>query len=1100
VIENTVDFHTLFEALPGNYLVVLPDIPLFTIVAASDQYLHTTNTRREHIVGKSIFEAFPENPDAITATGPSNVRMSLQNAFHTKKPDQMPVIRYDVPNEAGVFEERYWAASHKPVLNGAGEVAYIVQIPMDVTSQVKADKQESTLRQIEKTYNLFMQAPVAVCIVSGPENMVELANGEMHQLLGRTADIVGKPLFESLPEAKAQGFPAILDQVRKTGEAIYATQHPTTVLINGKADKRFFNFVYQPYYPNTGDKRAAGVFIVAHDVTQQVTSQKQLAYQKNYLENAIAIADLATFYIDVATNTGSYSEKAKEWFGLEGLQHPLDVIFSKVHPEDAQRVIASLSNSLQSIEKSRHDFTYRLLPADSHAPPRYLRSMGKVIFEEGKAHSIIGIIQDVTPQIVSQLTLKESESHFRSLIEESPVATCLFTGRDLVIDVANQAMIELWGKGDSLLGKPLREALPELEGQPSLQILDDVYTSGKPYEAQNAKVMLVVNGVPGLYYFNFTYKPLFDAAGQVYGILDTAIDVTEQVLSRRKIEESELFARSIIENTTAGQAVWLGEDMVFEVVNEMMLEILGRDASIIGKPFMEAIPELKDTPLLERLRRVLHTGKSYFEPEERFVLMRHGQPYVGYYNYTYKALGNAAGENYGVICTAVEVTEQVLSRKKAEENAAKYQSLFESIDQGFCLIDMLFDEHNRPIDYRFLEVNPTFEQQTGLQDAGGKTMRELVPDLEAHWFEIYGKVALTGEPIRFVEGSQVMNRWFDVYAFRVSEGESRKVALLFTDISQRRQAEEALKESESQLKFAIEATELATWDYNPSTNQFRGNSRLKEWFGLPPQEEIDLSVAIDVMAPTDRDRVTKAIGESLQYASGGLYDIEYTIIHPITQKERIVRAKGRAWFKEDKMAYRFNGTLQDVTRESLAKQTLQASEQRAQQLAQELAAANEELQAANEEIQSTNEELEISNVNLTRTNVDLDNFIYTASHDLKAPISNIESLLQALLRSVPAETLSSGRAGRITDMMQESVERFKKTIANLTDVVKLQKESEEESVLVNLSAVIREVSLDLEPMIKSSGAQVEVDVSECPAVHFSEKNLLLWYITCFPMP
>jgi PAS domain-containing protein len=148
--------------------------------------------------------------------------------------------------------------------------------------------------------------------------------------------------------------------------------------------------------------------------------------------------------------------------------------------------------------------------------------------------------------------------------------------------------------------------------------------------------------------------------------------------------------------------------------------------------------------------------------------------------------------------------------------------LFNSIDQGFCLIEMLFDENNKPIDYRFLEVNPTFSQQTGLKEAKGKTAEEMVPDLEIHWFEIYGKVALTGEPIRFVEGSQAMSRWFDVYAFRIGGAESRKVAILFTNISQRKKAEEALKESESQLKFAIEATELATWDYNPFTNQAPG--------------------------------------------------------------------------------------------------------------------------------------------------------------------------------------------------------------------------------------------------------------------------------------
>lgn len=133
--------------------------------------------------------------------------------------------------------------------------------------------------------------------------------------------------------------------------------------------------------------------------------------------------------------------------------------------------------------------------------------------------------------------------------------------------------------------------------------------------------------------------------------------------------------------------------------------------------------------------------------------------------------------------------------------------------------------------------------------------------------------------------------------------------------------------------------------------------------------------------------------------------------------------------------------------------------------------------------------MEVSNAELTRINNDLDNFIYTASHDLKAPISNIEGMLHALLRTLPPESLASERPQRITSMMQESVERFKKTIANLTEVVKLQKENSGEAVMVDLSEVIKDVRSDLEQMIQSSGAEIKVAVADCPPIHFSEKNL-----------
>ncbi len=135
------------------------------------------------------------------------------------------------------------------------------------------------------------------------------------------------------------------------------------------------------------------------------------------------------------------------------------------------------------------------------------------------------------------------------------------------------------------------------------------------------------------------------------------------------------------------------------------------------------------------------------------------------------------------------------------------------------------------------------------------------------------------------------------------------------------------------------------------------------------------------------------------------------------------------------------------------------------------------------------ETLKKRNELLERTNNDLDNFIYTASHDLKAPISNIEGLLQALLRTLPPESMATERPQRITYLMQESVERFKRTIANLTEVVRLQKEYGAEASLVDLSEVVREVLLDLEPMIQHAGAQVEVNIADCPEIRFSAKNL-----------
>ena len=160
------------------------------------------------------------------------------------------------------------------------------------------------------------------------------------------------------------------------------------------------------------------------------------------------------------------------------------------------------------------------------------------------------------------------------------------------------------------------------------------------------------------------------------------------------------------------------------------------------------------------------------------------------------------------ISTSVAAFENVAERKRAEEalreSEERYRTLFSTMLEGFCVIDVIFDARGKPADYRFLEVNPAFEQQTGLNDAKGKLMRDLAPDHESHWFEIYGNVALTGEPARFINEARALDRWFDVSAVRVGGPESRKVAILFNNISDRILAEEELKRRHEALNAAYE--------------------------------------------------------------------------------------------------------------------------------------------------------------------------------------------------------------------------------------------------------------------------------------------------------
>ena len=209
--------------------------------------------------------------------------------------------------------------------------------------------------------------------------------------------------------------------------------------------------------------------------------------------------------------------------------------------------------------------------------------------------------------------------------------------------------------------------------------------------------------------------------------------------------------------------------------------------------YEEAFEELANTPglSLHLEHRVRHKDETWRWVEGTFSNL-FDDPDVG-----------------GLLATVRDVTERKQAEEALRASEEKYHTLFESIDEGFCIVEMIFDRAGDPVDYRFLEVNPAFERHTGLDGAAGKRMRELEPRHEEHWFETYGRISRTGEPERFQHAAEFLDgRFFDVYAFRIGVPEERKVAILFTDITRRREVEkERLRRHALEASVRSEAAE-----------------------------------------------------------------------------------------------------------------------------------------------------------------------------------------------------------------------------------------------------------------------------------------------------
>jgi PAS domain S-box-containing protein len=329
-LPSSPDFQQLFEKSPGAHLVLTPDAD-FTLVAVSDAYLRATLTTRAAILGRGLFEVFPDNPADPRASGMRNVRASLERAMATRATDTMDVQQYDLrlsEAEGGGFEERYWSSSNTPVVCSEGRVRYLIHRTEDVTDFVRlsrlgeeereraavlqrrntemeaevlrrglefhaANKQlreavrarDESLslaaqaraeaeRQRAWLHSLFMQAPSAITILRGSRYVIELANPLVCRIWGRHPEqVLNKPLFEALPEAAGQGLEALLSQVLATGVPYVGTELPVRLarLEGGAIEDVYFNFVYEPM--RDGQGHVEGIIVVASDVTELVRAR-----------------------------------------------------------------------------------------------------------------------------------------------------------------------------------------------------------------------------------------------------------------------------------------------------------------------------------------------------------------------------------------------------------------------------------------------------------------------------------------------------------------------------------------------------------------------------------------------------------------------------------------------------------------------------------------------------------------------------------------------------------------------------------------------------------------------------------------------------------
>jgi PAS domain S-box-containing protein len=415
--------------------------------------------------------------------------------------------------------------------------------------------------------------------------------------------------------------------------------------------------------------------------------------------------------------------------------------------------------------------------------------------EKGTVIGTVVTARDITDAKRAEEKLREITQRFQTIADHAPIAIYV-KDRDGRFVFGNRAL-------ERYTGLPLERLLGSTDYDFAPQEIADRWRENdlKVLKGERAEFEETGTDRDGRPYTNLSMKfPLTDGSGTSMEVCGISTDITERKRAEKRLREVTQRFQTIADH--APILIYV-KDLEGRIVfgNRVMEQYTGQPLErLIGMTDYDYAPQKDADRWRKNDLKVLKGEPTEFEETGTD---RDGRPFV---NLSMKfPLTDASGSPVEVCGISTDITERKRAEEKLQESEKRYRNLFSAMNEGFCVIEVLFDAEGKPDDYRFLEVNDAFEKQTGLHDTVGKSVRELIPNNEAFWYEIYGKIALTGEPAHFMNEVKDLNRFYNVHAYRVGEPDERRVAIVFNDISDIKQAEEALRRHADLLRLSFDA-------------------------------------------------------------------------------------------------------------------------------------------------------------------------------------------------------------------------------------------------------------------------------------------------------
>jgi len=496
----------------------------------------------------------------------------------------------------------------------------------------------------------------------------------------------------------------------------------------------------------------------------------------------------------------------------------------------------------------------------------------------------------------------------------------LFWGPDYVALYNDAYAPSIGDKHPRALGRPAQEHWTELwdDLEP---LLASVRETGETVHAKDRPFHINRFGYDETVWFDISYSAVPEADGAVGGVLCIVSETTERMLAAAATRESEARFRDVFQNAGVGM-IEIDADWNILSSNATYCQITGRPEAGLQGANCLSFTHPDDVGAGAEALRALSGGvtdrisfeKRYIRPDGTVIWVRSNLSRV------------SGGEGADRFLKVVEdITDVREARDALLESELRFRTLFDSIDEGFCIIEFLDGPHGPLSDYVHVAANAAYEQHAGISNVVGQKVREMVGDEADSWVELYRNVLLTGEKIRFEQELVATGRQLELAAFRIEPPERRQVAVLFQDITARKQAATALQESEARLKVALAAGGLGDWYWDVESDMLNFSAETARLFGVPEGPVISWTDMVKLIHPDDAAATYAAVAGAVEERRD--YAIEYRLRRP-GGAWMWVAAVGRPVYDEDGRPKRVIGVVQDISARKEADDLLRETEER----------------------------------------------------------------------------------------------------------------------------------------------------------------------------